>query len=272
VGLALGMRSIPWRFLLVALGLVGFLNQGKFVMRERYWIQSNSSSVAVSSLPAFYAEWANASAGMLLKPKPAQSISELESSKTDSNGQSIFDRIDNFQNMIFVVDAMDRGAIAPLGGDTYTLIPPLLIPRFLWPSKPRTHEGQVLLNLHFGRQANEKATEQTYIAWGLLPEAVGNFGVWFGPLTLGLFLGWVMGRVEIISLHKRFFSLEGMALISTMLMLAGSYEMVASVFVTAMFQLLVAVALCGIIMLSWFGRAAASAQAADVFVGGSNHE
>ena len=254
VGLALGMRKVPWKFLLVALGIVGFLNQGKFVMRERYWSNSNVQSVPLSELPAFYMEWAGASSGFLLNPNSGGSASPETEAETD-DGQSIFDRVNNLQNMTFIVSAMEVAGIPSLGGETYTLIPKLLIPRFLWADKPRTHEGQVLLNLHFGRQANVRETEMTYIAWGFLPEAVGNFGIWLGPILLGGVLGWIMGRVERISLHKRFFSLEGMVLISVLVMVAGSYEMVASVFVTAMFQMLVAVTLGGLLLLAWFGKA-----------------
>ena len=139
-------------------------------------------------------------------------------------------------------------------GKTYALIPPLFIPRVFWPDKPRTHEGQVMLNLHFGRQATIEQTEQTYIAWGLLPEAVGNFGIVGGPIFLGGILGWILGWLERVSLYKRIFSVEGLILIGTLLLFAGSYEMVASVLLTATFQFLVAVMIGGLMLLAVFGR------------------
>jgi hypothetical protein len=254
VGLALGMRRVPWKFLTVTFLLVGFLNQGKFVMRERYWQgaeQTNTTAIGLLDLPGFFAEWTEASGSLLFGGDQGTAAER----PLDDDGQSILDRINNIQNMTFVVGALDQGLSKPLWGQTYALIPPLLVPRVLWPDKPRAHEGQILLNLHFGRQATVEQTERTYIAWGLLPEAVGNFGVWFGAIIGGLGYGFLIGWTERISCSKRLLSIEGMLLAALMLLVAGSYEMVASVFVTATFQALVAAAVGGWLLRMWFGAA-----------------
>ena len=255
VGLALGKQRVPFGFLLVALSFVGFLNQGKFDMRKRYWSgESNASSVSLRGLPAFYGEWAVASAGRLFASEtPGGTVVTPD----QDDGQSIFDRVNNMQNMVFVLRALESPENLLLMGRTYSLIPVLFIPRFLWAEKPRTHEGQILLNLHFGRQTTFEQTEKTYIAWGLLPEAVGNFGRWFGPLLLGLLLGASMGWLERISRAKRLFSVEGMVLGGLLLIAVGSYEMVASVFLTSMFQFLVVVTVGGFFLRAWFGRGSA---------------
>jgi hypothetical protein len=104
-----------------------------------------------------------------------------------------------------------------------------------WPNKPRTHEGQILLNVHFGRQDLE-ATFQTYIAWGLLPEAYGNFGPKTGAIALGIFLGLCFAWVENFTARKLLLSLEGFISFTILLGLMGSFEMVASVLVTSIFQ------------------------------------
>jgi hypothetical protein len=256
LGLALGKQRVPFGFLLVALGLVGFLNQGKFDMRARYWSgEGNFSGISLRGLPAFYGEWAAASAGRLFGSEtPGGTVVTADG----DNGQSIFDRVNNMQNMVFVLRALESPENLLLMGQTYSLIPALFIPRFLWAEKPRTHEGQILLNLHFGRQMNVEQTERTFIAWGLLPEAVGNFGSWFGPPLLGLFLGVVMGWLERISRAKRLFSVEGMVLGGLLLITVGSYEMVASVLLTSIFQFLVVVTIGGFILRAWFGRGAAA--------------
>ena len=121
------------------------------------------------------------------------------------------------------------------------MIPMLAIPRFLWPGKPRTHEAQVQFNLHFGRQKNEKETYQTYIAIGLLPEAVGNFGFFLGPVLIGTSLGFGTGWLERAALRKQVVSLEGMLIFAVTSHLALSFEMSAAVLVTATFQIVVAV-------------------------------
>jgi hypothetical protein len=255
VGLALGKQRVPLGFLLVAFGLVGFLNQGKFDMRARYWGgESKTSTVSLRGLPAFYGEWAAASATRLVASEtPGGTVVTAD----EDSGQSIFDRVNNMQNMVFVLRALESPENLLLMGRTYSLIPVLFIPRFLWAEKPRAHEGQILLNLHFGRQMTVEQTERTFIAWGLLPEAVGNFGSWFGPPLLGLLLGAVMGWLERISRAKRLFSVEGMVLGGLLLITVGSYEMVASVFLTSTFQFLVVVTVGGFILRAWFGRGSA---------------
>jgi hypothetical protein len=255
VGLALGKQRVPFGFLLMAIGLVGFLNQGKFDMRNRYWsAESNFSSVSLRGLPAFYGEWAVASAGRLFASEtPGGAVVSIH----EGGGQSILERVNNMQNMVFVLRALESPENLLLMGQTYTLIPSLFVPRFLWAEKPRTHVGQNLLNLHFGRQTSVEQTEKTYIAWGLLPEAVGNFGNWFGPPLLGLLLGASMGWLERISRAKRLFSVEGMVLGGLLLVSVGSYEMVASVFLTSMFQFLVVVTVGGFFLRAWFGGGSA---------------
>jgi hypothetical protein len=238
IGQALGGRRVPWVFLGVALGIVAFLNIGKFTMRERYWNRGNTPGTSLIQLPGFYAEWAAAS---VEKIRAGQSAGEGKAVAAEDEGQSLLERINNYQNMVFVVNAQQTLNMRPMWGETYVLIPPLFIPRVLWPGKPRTHEGQVRLNLHFGRQSTVEETEKTYIAWGLLPEAVGNFGIWLGPAIFGPVLGFMLGLLEAWSRRKRLFSIEGLIGLSLLLAVLVSFEMVASVFLTATFQTVVAV-------------------------------
>ena len=93
----------------------------------------------------------------------------------------------------------------------------------------------MLLNVSFGRQDLE-STFETYIAWGLLPEAYGNFGSAFGSIALGLAFGLICAWIENFSTHKLLLSLEGLISFSVLLDLMNSFEMVASVFVTSLFQ------------------------------------
>ena len=251
LGLGFGARRIPWVFLLVTGLVISFLNEGKFAMRNYYWDpESGASKIGVSDLPEFYRNWAEVSLYIfqLSRSGDAQAAALAH----EATGQGITDRLDNFQNLTFIVDALESGGAKPLYGKTYTVVPELLIPRFLWPDKPRTHEGQIMLNLNFGRQATEEQTEQTYIAWGLLPEAVGNFGCMGGACFLGILAGLGCGLLETWSARKRVLSVEGLVAIALLLALAVSYEMVASVFVTATFQLLVAVVTFGLLMRWWF--------------------
>jgi hypothetical protein len=234
-GLLWGGARFPWRFLGISLCVLAFLNLGKADMRTRYWPQADNDTPppasTVSDIPDRYAEWAQLS---LARLNPAREVGYT----TAKERQTLLDRIDNLQNLIFVVQAVEGNRIPTLDGATYWLIPPLLVPRFLWPEKPRAHEGQALLNVHFGRQIEED-TYKTYIAWGLIPEAYGNFGAWWGSLFLGGLLGSFAAWLEMRTANKPVFSLEGFLTIALLLGLAVSSEMVASVLITSQFQQLV---------------------------------
>lgn len=251
VGISLGTRKPPILLLVVTFSLVGFLNQGKTDLRQRYWVEGTlSTELQVSELPAFYLDWINTSQRVMFGDKVKAASTE--------EGMSIFQRINNLQNTLYVVDAMERRNLPALNGETYALIPPLFVPRAFWPNKPRAHEGQAILNVKFKRQASMEDTYRVYIAWGLLPEAVGNFGVWLGPVILGLIMGMSIGWLERVSLHKKILSVEGMTLGGLLLITAGSYEMVASVFLTSTFQFVIAVTIAGIILYQAYKNDVAS--------------
>ena len=251
LGLALGSRKIPWMVLVIVIGLLTFLSAGKFTLREKYWKESNTTGVTLTGLPALYAEWSRASMVALQGKEDQATLTAREVAKSDSG--SFGQRINNFVNMAFVVRALENQRISPLYGATYAVIPPLFIPRILWPTKPRAHAGQILLNVHFERQ-REVDTERTFIAWGLLSEAVGNFGVWGGAAFLGIVLGYLLGYLETWSRLKELFSVEGLILMGLWLKLMVSYEMVSSVFLTSTFQMLVVIAVGGGMLRSIFGK------------------
>ena len=239
VGMALGKGNPPWGLLAATLGIVGFLNQGKTDIRERYWVPGTlETQLNFENLPQFYLDWIETSNETIFGSKKKNSVAPEE-------GLSIFERINNLQNTLYVVDAIEHKNKAILAGETYALIPPLFIPRAFWPDKPFAHEGQAILNVHFGRQASKEDTEKVFIAWGLLPEAIGNFGVWGGPVLFGLLMGAALGWLERTSMRKRVMSVEGFILGGLLLITAGSYEMVASVLLTSTFQFLVAVTVAG---------------------------
>jgi hypothetical protein len=233
IGLFWGSGRMPWRFLLITAGILSFLHLGKFEMRDRYWdVETESADTKLIDLPRHYGEWVDASYRNMLGSRK----DEAASFKTlGEDTPSMLARVNNAQNLLFAINAVEGRAIPVLGGATYALIPPLLIPRVLWPEKPRAHEGQVTLNVHFERQ-NLSASYKTYIAWGLLPEAYGNFGPIWGAAILGLALGLLFARIETITACKPLLSLEGLVTFAVFIELSVSFEMVASVLTTALFQ------------------------------------
>jgi hypothetical protein len=252
LGLFWSTARMPWRYLLIALALLSFFNLGKFAMRERYWTTDADErpQFALRDLPERYTAWTKASLA-LLHAQTSAPASGFKKTKPATERQTLLERINNLQNLLFVIDAVEADHIALLGGQTYTMIPPLLVPRILWPDKPRSHEGQVLLNVHFGRQDLD-ATATTYIAWGLLPEAYGNFGPRFGALALGLFLGLLCAAIEAFTARKLLFSLEGLLAVAVLLTVMNSFEMVASVLITAIFQAAVPIFLASFFFVERF--------------------
>jgi hypothetical protein len=235
---------------LVVGALLAFLNLGKFEMRGLYWHREDEviEPTTLLNMPERYAQWAEASWTILTATEETTNsfweAQQRQIKAPETSGQSLLLRVNNLQNILYVIDQLDAGVVEPLRGQTYTMIPALLVPRILWPGKPRTHEGQVLLNVHFGRQSRD-STFVTYIAWGLLAEAYGNFGPLMGSLGVGFILGWLFGLLEKKSSVKPLLSLEGFLVFIIFVSAADSFEMVSTVLVTATFQALVPVAVIG---------------------------
>jgi hypothetical protein len=237
IGFFWSSGRVPWRYLIISMLSLSFLNTGKTTMRERYWGNDYEPGAqeTFGRLPTLYAEWIQVSYDAILENQVTQVLSPSESKSQGNKNQTLLDRIDNLQNMLFVIDAIKTEHVTLLHGATYSLIPPLLVPRILWPDKPRSHEGQVMLNVHFGRQ-DLYSTFATYIAWGLLAEAYGNFGPVMGAIFIGTLLGFSFAWIENYTARKLFLSMEGFLSLSLLMNLMNSFEMVASVLVTAIFQ------------------------------------
>jgi hypothetical protein len=237
IGLFWSSGKVPLRYLAIVLLSLSFLNTGKTTMRERYWgldgIRDNRSMI--EKLPAVYGEWIETSFDAIVQNQNSDVESQNANKPRAQQNQTLLDRIDNLQNLLFVMDAVKTEHVVPLHGATYSLIPPLLVPRIFWPDKPRAHEGQILLNVHFGRQ-DLNSTIETYIAWGLLAEAYGNFGPILGAVVIGSFLGLTFAWIENHTARKLVISTEGFLSLSILMSMVNSFEMVASVLVTSMFQ------------------------------------
>jgi hypothetical protein len=240
IGSFLGRGRLPVVPLVLIALLFSFFNLSKFEMRKRYWIEGAAyAAQELSDLPTRMTEWAELSwRSLTVEVDPADL--ELAPEK-----QSLSDRVNNLANLLEAREAMVTHGVKPYGGGSYTIIPVLLIPRLVWPDKPRTHEGMVALNVHFGRQTREDSLV-TYISWGLLPEAYANFGPLIGALLCGLFLGAGAGALEFWGRPFPFTSLEALIFLSLSVQIGTSFEMVASVWLTSIFQMIVAL-ICGTI-------------------------
>tara|TARA_R110002073_G_scaffold56906_2_gene144980 strand:+ start:18169 stop:19722 length:1554 start_codon:yes stop_codon:yes gene_type:complete len=231
LGAYLGSGRVPWRAITITVLLLGFLNLGKFDMRGRYW-NSPNQTISLSTIPDYFSEWASASGSKLF----ASSNSDRFTSATGDRGQSLTERLSNIQILLYVDRAVYQRGYSLLLGETYRASWHVLVPRVFWPNKPRSHIGQEILNVHYDRQTRAE-TFRTYIAWGLVPEAVGNFGLWGGSIFLGVLLGSSLGWVEQYTSNLPLFSLPSILACFLMISLTGSSGMVAGVWVASMLQI-----------------------------------
>jgi hypothetical protein len=175
LGFVLGAGKFPWRVGLVALCFFAFFHAGKAEMREYYWREEEDPVIQPSSYPRFIAEWAQISTGNILAGKSERGEEE----------QTLLERASLMQLLLYM-QVMVPTEVSYMNGETYAIIPSLLVPRIFNPSKPASHEGTYRLNIHYGFQTRE-ATAHNTIGFGLLNESFANFG-YVGVTLLALVL------------------------------------------------------------------------------------
>ena len=222
IGYTLGARRVPWLTMLISLLGFAFLHAGKSDMRQLFWVEDQSPPLSPWKYPSFIREWIHISAGNVVAGK----------SEAAEEEHTLLERASLMQLLLYV-QVMTPNEVSFLDGETYAIIPRLLIPRFLDPDKPASHEGTYLLNIHYGFQTRE-ATATTTIGFGLLNEAFANFGypgVMILALVLGIYYGGVSRWAEAVPVLS-FRSLFAIIVANS----AFQTEYSASVYVTALFQ------------------------------------
>ncbi|HVT73106.1 MAG TPA: hypothetical protein VHD61_08215 [Lacunisphaera sp.] len=187
VGFFSSARRIPWLVCLASLAVFGVLHNGKHQMRKVYWEQ-NPHRLTLVELPAFYSEWV----GYGL----AASGADEEASPGTETQANIFQRASLIQIVAYAVDTVPVPT-PYLNGATYALIPPQVLPRFLWPDKPSPNDSVKILSVRLGVLSEEQA-ETTSIAYGLIAESYVNFG-FPGTAILGFLLGWALRRAALVT-------------------------------------------------------------------------
>ena len=234
LGLWLGRARQAMAITVAGLALIGFLHVGKDAMRAIYW---NRGAPLPSNPIVLLGQWSMASSLAISEPNE------------DSQNNLFTDRFNNLQNLIYVQQELQAGT-PTLDGESLSVIPQVLVPRIFNTNKVRSQEGQVRLNLHFGRQLSVDDTEKAYIAWGFLAEGVGNFGSTAGPVLMGLATGLLLRITENLGRGQLLLSTPGLLSLALMVFWLTTYEMAASTFAAAAFQIVMVVLLVG----GWFGR------------------
>lgn len=217
VGYTIGRGRVPWVFIVAAVVVFGFLHSGKAEMRDRYW-HGEDHSLSLGDVPGFFAEWFAASTYQI--------------ATSESYVAPIQERV-SLMHILLMAQRVAPEQIEFLGGETYSIIPRLLVPRVFDPDKPDSHQGTAILNIHFGLQTLTD-TESTTVGWGMLNEGYANFGI-SGVIGVGALLGLLFGAVGRLTAGAPTMSINSMVGI-TFCAIAIQAEFTMAVFATVLSQ------------------------------------
>lgn len=222
ISFLLGRRKVPVITIIIVFICLSLLHYGKDEMRAKYWFSTQQTFVQPWEYPAWYAEWFGYSFEYLQQDQSQ----ETEEQSSAGERSSVI-------HMLLLSQEKSPQTIPYLYGKTYTILPQLILPRFLNPNKIRSHEGTHILSIHYGLQTQE-ATLRTTIGWGLLAEAYANFGL-LGCAGFGIVLGAAYGQATRWNIHTPLLSARSLFNV-LLISFAFQTEWSAGVYVAALFQ------------------------------------
>jgi hypothetical protein len=253
LGYVLGTKRLPWTGLIVAFALLSVLNAGKGTVREMYWARDSQSvqNASLTKVPGMLADWF------------VEGVSNIGSTAARARGPSLLERT-SLLHMVLAVQEATPKIIPYLEGETYTMLPQMLVPRFVDPDKIESQAVLNLLSVRYGRE-NAENTGKTTIGWGMVSEAYANFGN-LGVAAVGAVLGVLCGFLMRLSARAGPTSIAMLIAIASTLTLCNleadfSYTMVT------LFQTIVGVCLFAMLPRLRSGRYAAPVVPAAPRVG-----
>ncbi len=199
-GYVIVTRRIPWLAVAAVAVAVTVLHAGKPEMRERYWDNSYERH-SLAQLPRFMTEWVG------------EGIYAMSSG---SNYQSPLDRT-GLMHMLLLAQTKAPDRVDYLRGETYALLPGILVPRFIESDKPFSGVGMELLNVRFGL-FNAREETLTSVGWGLVAEAYANYG-YVCVAGIALALGVLLGALYNWSVNAPVISMPTLFSIATLMAL-----------------------------------------------------
>ncbi|MEB3280977.1 MAG: hypothetical protein VKK42_18840 [Lyngbya sp.] len=218
----LGSNRIPLMTIAIVLACLTVLHYGKTEMRSKYWFDQGGFTLQPWEYPAWYSEWIGYSLENLNHEEEEEGSEESSPSERSSIIQ-----------MLLLAQKKSPEEYPYLMGKTYLILPQMILPRIIYPNKPRSHEGTYILSVYYGLQSQED-TYRTTIAWGLLAESYANFGL-MGCAGLGMILGMAYGKVARWSMNTSILSAPSLFSI-LIISFAAQSEWSASVYVASLFQ------------------------------------
>ncbi|SRR5216684_3608525 len=182
-GYVMTRKRIPWVALGTAFILLSVLHAGKFEMRERYWLPHSQSlqQSSIYQVPGMLTDWVTAGVGALLSGRAESDVLERAS----------------LLHMLLLVERATPSFVPYLEGQTYAMLPSMLVPRFVDADKLQSQAVLNLLSLRYGLQ-QVGSSESTTIGWGLIAEAYANYG---DPavVAVGAVFGALCGALMLLS-------------------------------------------------------------------------
>jgi hypothetical protein len=227
IGYVTARKKVPLIFMGAVFICFAVLHNGKDEMREIYWSDAKNVDIELAALPDFFGQWIEY--GLQQNDEDEQRVTA-----------GILERASLFQIMCTLV-AQSPEKQPYLSGETYRAIPMLVVPRILWPNKPRPHESNIRLAISYGF-VSERSAERVSIAFGIPSEAYANFG-FIGVVLVGFGMGAMFKKIGVWGQNASPISLAGLAQV---LLIAWSFqaEMTLAVWLSSLYQ--ASVALLGI--------------------------
>jgi hypothetical protein len=248
LGYMVSAKRIPVFTLVFAIAILSVLHAGKFEMRKKYWLPRSQSmqEISLAQVPGLMTEWLSAGVNIMTSGTAETNVLERAS----------------LLHMLLLVRRETPGIIPYMEGETYALLPSMLMPRFLEPEKTISQAGLNMLSIRYGLQTQE-ATGATTIAWGLVAEAYANYGI-TAVLAVGALFGALCGGLTRLSIGAPPLSLPMLVTIAGTLVLV-TVEDDLSYLLTTLMQTIAAVLLIAALprLLKGRGPAAAGPESAS---------
>ncbi|MEA2904209.1 MAG: hypothetical protein QOI12_1596 [Alphaproteobacteria bacterium] len=227
LGYVITAKRVPWIGLGIAFAMLSILHAGKFEMREKYWMPNsqNLQDTSVLRLPGMLMDWFTAG---------------LDAFTSDRQTSGVFERA-SLLHMLLLVQRATPSFIPYLEGESYALLPSMLVPRFVDPEKPQSQAVLNLLSMRYGLQ-NVGSAESTTIGWGMVAEAWANFG-YPAVIVVGALFGGLCGVLMRLSAGAPPLSLPMLVTIASTLVLFN-LELDFSYLMVTLLQTVAAVLIC----------------------------
>ncbi len=253
LGYVITSKKIPWIGLGLAFAMLSVLHAGKFEMRRSYWIQHTQTlqTMSILQIPNMMMDWVTMGVATLANSGQESSVLERTS----------------LLHMLLLVQRTTPGYIPYLHGETYAMLPSMLVPRFVDPDKPESQSVLNLLSIRYGLQHVGSAASTT-IGWGVVAEAFANYG-YLAVILVGILFGALCGTLTRLSVGAAPLSLPMFISIASTLALFN-VELDFSYLMVALAQSLAAVTACALLpnLMKGRRRIAVARRAAPFEMGG----